>query len=1110
MDSEAVFKKRYDRLNSEQKQAVDTIDGPLMVIAGPGSGKTELLSLRVANILKQTDTDPRQILCLTFTDAAAVNMRKRLTSLIGQTAYRISINTFHTFGTWIIDRYPKHFYGGAKLQPADELTQIELMDEIIRDLDHDDPLRSYHPDSGFIYLNKSIRALSDLKQAGLTPSDFVSIITELSLTYEKLEPVIANVFNNRITKKDLALFYNFGQQLPQLLNDYEAGSASYGLITSLHDSYQLAANESREAESTKPITAWKNKYLKRSDGSQKIKSWVGFDKLISLSAIYQKYLQNMYDQGYFDFDDMILQSLVALRSNEDLLADLQEQFQYVLVDEFQDTNEAQLEIIKHIGSGLSNNNRPNIMTVGDDDQAIYRFQGAEVGNLVKFSNYFDQVNIITLKQNYRSSADIVKLSRDIISGNETSIEHILPAVTKQIKAFNQENGEIKRIQLPSQAHEFSYIAQQINRLINQGIEPSEIAIIGRRHRTLESLIPYLQEASVPTRYERQLDVLKEPHIRQIITIIRLLCSIADKDDEHTDKLLSEVIYYPFWGINEIDIWKLSVEANKKRVGWLQTMLSSKNNKLKELAEFLIKLSGKVTYEPVEIIIDEIVGTEVSLIPDDPDSEAEVVSDENPSKVSFSGFKNYYFSNRKYQDSKTQYLSFLSSLRVFIGAIREYRSGQLIKAADLVKFVDIHQENEKLVADTSPFINAVNAVNVMTAHKSKGQEFNTVFILSCIQSEWVPRNRGSDFAWPRFLNIGADADTNDDKLRLFYVALTRAAKKLYLTSYTHSDTGKQVEQLEFISELEPTNSSEIEVPSISDILDATLSVRFRILPELEADSFLRELLTNYKHSVTHLNNFIDVTKGGPQAFLEQNLLRFPHAKSASGAYGSAIHNTIDEIIRAQRANTDLDFDQVKHKFEEYLIAQRISRDEFDLYLLKGIDELSVFYPWLADKISSRDFSELNFSNQGVVIDEFQLTGKIDWLHFNSDENRYEIRDFKTGKPVADWKGSTDYEKIKLHKYRQQLLFYKILIDNSRDYRDRFNLTCGFIDFVQPLNGEVVSIEVEYDQSEIEELKKLIKSVCTHIHNLDFPDISEYPESIKGIQEFEQYLIDGLTD
>ena len=120
------------------------------------------------------------------------------------------------------------------------------------------------------------------------------------------------------------------------------------------------------------------------------------------------------------------------------------------------------------------------------------------------------------------------------------------------------------------------------------------------------------------------------------------------------------------------------------------------------------------------------------------------------------------------------------------------------------------------------------------------------------------------------------------------------------------------------------------------------------------------------------------------------------------------------------------------------------------------------------------------------------------------NRYEIRDFKTGKAVDNWKGSTDWEKIKLHKYRQQLLFYKILIDNSRDYKDKFNPSCGFIDFVQPVNGQVISIELEYEQTEIDQLIQLIKSVCHHIHILDFPDISGYPESIKGVREFEEYL------
>src|SRR5690606_6157229 len=130
MDVEAQFLERYQKLNDQQREAVDTLEGPVLVVAGPGSGKTELLSLRVANILRQKDVAPGNVLCLTFTEAAATNMRQRLAGLIGPLAYRVALHTFHSFSTEVINRFPEYFYSGASFQPADELTQLELLSEV--------------------------------------------------------------------------------------------------------------------------------------------------------------------------------------------------------------------------------------------------------------------------------------------------------------------------------------------------------------------------------------------------------------------------------------------------------------------------------------------------------------------------------------------------------------------------------------------------------------------------------------------------------------------------------------------------------------------------------------------------------------------------------------------------------------------------------------------------------------------------------------------------------------------------------------------------------------------------------------------------------------------
>src|SRR3989338_828610 len=169
------FEKRYSQLNPEQKKAVDTIEGPVMVVAGPGSGKTELLSLRVANILRKVDIRPGNILCLTFTDAAAFNMRQRLVGLLGRDAYRVAIHTFHTFGVEVINRYPEYFYNGAIFLPADDATQTEILEGIFQKLDYGNPLHSEHQ-GRFVYLNPVKKSIEYLKKAGLSPDEFNQIL----------------------------------------------------------------------------------------------------------------------------------------------------------------------------------------------------------------------------------------------------------------------------------------------------------------------------------------------------------------------------------------------------------------------------------------------------------------------------------------------------------------------------------------------------------------------------------------------------------------------------------------------------------------------------------------------------------------------------------------------------------------------------------------------------------------------------------------------------------------------------------------------------------------------------------------------------------------------
>lgn len=191
-----TFEGRYKQLNTAQQSAVDTIDGPVMVIAGPGTGKTELLSMRAANILKQTDTLPENILCLTFTDSGAAAMRQRMTDIIGRDAYKIAVHTFHSFCSDIIAQHRADFYRGAEFHPADELATYQILRSIFEELPYDNPLASSMNDE-FTHLSDIQRTIGELKKSGMTSAELIGILDHNDETIEKAETLLAPVFDSR-------------------------------------------------------------------------------------------------------------------------------------------------------------------------------------------------------------------------------------------------------------------------------------------------------------------------------------------------------------------------------------------------------------------------------------------------------------------------------------------------------------------------------------------------------------------------------------------------------------------------------------------------------------------------------------------------------------------------------------------------------------------------------------------------------------------------------------------------------------------------------------------------------------------------------------------------
>ncbi|OGL41567.1 MAG: hypothetical protein A2042_09905 [Candidatus Schekmanbacteria bacterium GWA2_38_11] len=1113
-----IFDQEYAKLNQSQKKAVDTIYGPLLVIAGPGSGKTQILSLRVANILKKTDTLPSNILCLTFTDSAAVNMRKRLTGIIGQDAYRVAIHTFHNFGTEIISRHPEFFYNAASFSPADEITQIEVLSKIFKNLDHDNPLNKTYFDQGFSFLKPTLKAIGQIKKAGLSPNEFLLIIRHNQKVFEVLNPLFENVFSKTVSKGAIPEIKKLAQALKSLDLEKDFPVSHFRSVHQIiQKSLELTLEESG-GNTTKPITLFKSKWLAKNE-NKKIcfKDSLNFEKLSALAEVYNQYSQAMRESGYFDFDDMLIDTIQAVQQNKVLAYELQEQYQFILVDEFQDTNDAQMRLLDLIAKSEISPNEPNLMAVGDDDQAIYKFQGAELSNILSFQEKY-KAPIISLLENYRSTGEILELAKQIIRQGENRLENKIKDLKKELVAINPEKraGEVIFKSFPTNVHELHWVAKKISDLIKAGEEPNEIAIIAREHKILQEAAKYLQKQNIPVSYERQRDVLTQPHIKQIITIADYISSLSGQN-QAKDNLLPEILSYPFWELDRVKIWQISLTSNKERKPWLEIMLEFPDKKINAIARFLIELSAASKYETLEHVMDAIIGYSVSLV-----GEEDVMTAPAKQLTEYnSNFRNYYFSKENLKQNTQEYLLFLSALKVFYDALREYKQGEILKIGDLVEFVKVHQEHKLSLPDQTPFIDSSNAVNLMTAHKAKGQEFGSVFVLSCQNDIWAKTKIFSLLSFPENLKIAPAGDTQDDQLRLFYVALTRSKKNLYLSSYETDEKGDSSLVLNFVvdkfivqkpsfakaSEGEAGFSENETIEAISAPILALHAPPFKNNEKTLLEQFLQE----YKISPTHLNNFLDLSQGGPQNFIEQNILFFPQAKSPSGAFGSAIHKAIEQLyvyLKNQGKLPELEF--VLQKFEQALKSERLSEQEFAQRLSKGKSVLKNYFERNKDNFKQTDLIETNFRNRGVVLGEALLTGKIDKIReINSKEVL--VSDLKTGQPLDNWQGKGEYEKTKVYKYKNQLGFYKLLVENSQDLlkpsltRSKYQVNQGVLEFVEAGKNANPVLELQLEKDFIDRLSKLIQVVYSRIVNLDFPDVSKYSPDIKGILEFEENLL-----
>ncbi len=1177
------FQTRYDQLNPAQRQAVDHIYGPLFVLAGPGTGKTELLSMRTAQILRQTDTLPDSILCLTFTESGAATMRQRLRQIIGEDAYKIAIHTFHSFGTEIINQHRQYFFCGADAQPADELTQHQIVTGILEGLDWRNPL-SVKNNGEFVYTNELIRVISEFKQSGLTPAELRAITADNQRVIADIAPDIQQVFATKISKKTIELFAPLAEKIAERIGEENAAKTSKGGATELSKnttssapnntattaqiptnlpssitpyaqvlalSIAHAAQEAIDANSTKPLTAWKNKWCEKNAGGEFVlKDFAASEKLSAAIDVYEAYGNVLAERSLFDYDDMILSVIQACESHPELRANLQEQFQFIMVDEFQDTNLAQLRLLFDLTGDEDN---PNIMAVGDDDQAIFSFQGADVGNIQRFRQHYHDPKIIVLTDNYRSAADILTAARGVITQGTDRLENTIDGLSKQLTAHASGSGAQVQVQeFTSASEERAGVAQHIAELIKRGENPAHITVIARHHKELIELLPYLYRQNLMVNYERHDDILEQDIIQALDKLARVVMAIHQNNLDAANSLLPEVIAHTAFGFSALDIWRLSLHAYKNRQLWLESMLA--NSTFQPFGEWLLERAKDVPSLPLEEQLDKLLGLEIdagitlidsslragrqrtlglqslhgvdqsnsssacsdksSLPPTNEDARAMVAVRSFEESSPLNSLAAHYFSPEALAQNPDAYLTTLESLRTLRQKLRDRATDATPTLADFLEFIDLHRSTKTRLTHIRPQASALGgAINLMTAHKSKGLEFPHVFVIGVIDSAWGEkvRSRSRLIRYPANLQLQPAGASYDERLRLFFVAMTRAKTTLTMTYSQTNDAGSDTMIASFLTDHTPAIIPAADTPATQlTVAHTDWSTRLSAPTTTALKDLLAPVLETYKLSATHLNNFLDVSRSGPQHFLLNNLLHFPSAKGPAAGYGTAIHATLAYLHNHYRATGQLlDQPAIQHYFDQQLSQQQLAPVDYQAYQQRGQASLQQLQASGAVRFSRQQQAELNLAGQQSRLGEARLTGMLDLAEIDQAAKTIQVTDYKTGQPARSWHGRTDYEKIKLHKYRQQLMFYQLLVESSRDY-GHLSFAGARLQFVEPdsKTGDILSLEDSFSREELAKFAQLISAVWQKITTLELPDVSGYSADYKGVRAFEEDLLAGV--
>ena len=643
-------------LNDKQKEAVLHKNGPLLVLAGAGSGKTRVLTTSIANLIKNEGVDPRNILAITFTNKAANEMKDRIASLLGMDVGHLWIGTFHSICARILRMNIEKIGYSSNFTIYDTNDQRTLIKEIINDLGYKDEISP----------RDAQNIISSLKNKSISPNEFLKI-----------------------------------------------------------DSFYRNHNEYYE--------------------------------------IYRLYEKRKYEYNSLDFDDLIEKVLDIFKKDQQVLEYYQKKFEYVFVDEYQDTNASQYGLIKYFG-GYHN----NVIVVGDADQSIYSFRGADISNILNFEKDFNDARVIKLEQNYRSTSNILNTANSLIINN-------IERKDKNLWTSNDTGDEVIYKNNSVESEESKFVVDEIKKLVNLGYAYSDIAVLYRTNAQSRPFEEILMKYLIDYKVIGGLKFYDRKEIKDLVSYLKVI--VNPKDDVALKRIINE----PKRGIGDKSVEQMGKIASDNNISILELITNPTYEQL--LTDRLKKLACKF-YNPLkEIFENDLKYTITDLINEVLDK---------------SGYLKVLESSYSVEDRAR-----IDNINEFISAASEYEENNPDDT------IYDYLENLSLISELEKTEDKDNSVTLMTMHAAKGLEFPIVFVVG-MDEGLFPGKRSIDEG-----NV-------EEERRLFYVAITRAREKLYLTSSeVRRAYGKPVyyKTSRFIDEIK-SNIKELENKSFSSFNSRT--------------------------------------------------------------------------------------------------------------------------------------------------------------------------------------------------------------------------------------------------------------------------------------------------